>query len=269
MTTTRKIPAPAATAPVRDGALSARSVLASVLLGTEPPWLPTPRLVRTATLFGISEGTARTALSRMVAAGEAVAERGGYRLVGRLAERQLRQAASRRADTLPWDGTWELATVDGDTGRSAADRTALREACRQLRLAELREGVWARPANLDPDRSPDAAAVVARWCHRWRGARPDPQPDVAALWALAGWAARAEELRAEMAALVGPLEGGDRSALAPGFVTSAAVLRHLQGDPLLPPELLPRAWPGDGLRRDYDRYDGAYRAVLRAWLAEP
>lgn len=268
MTTTRKTTTARGQA-TRDGALSARSVLASVLLGTQPPWLPTSRLVRTAGLFGISEGTTRTALSRMVAAGEAAPERGGYRLVGRLAERQARQVASRRADTLPWDGSWELATVDGDAGRSAADRTALREACRQLRLAELREGVWARPANLDPDRSPEASRVVARWCHRWTGARPEPQPEVAELWGLAGWAARAEDLRQEMAALVEPLEAGDRAALAPGFVTSAAVLRHLQGDPLLPSALLPGDWPGDGLRHDYDRYDAAYRAVLRTWLAEP
>ena len=253
MTTTRKT-------------LPARSVLASVLLGTEPPWLPTPRLVRTADLFGISEGTARTALSRMVAAQEAVAERGGYRLVGRLAERQARQAASRRADTLPWDGTWELATVDGDGRRPAADRAALRDACRQLRLVELREGVWARPANLDAARAPEAAAVVGAWCHRWQGARPDPAPVVDDLWDLAAWAAEAEALRREMAGLLGPLEAGDHAALAPGFVTSAAVLRHLQADPLLPPELLPAAWPGDALRRGYDRYDAAYRAVLRTWL---
>src|SRR4051812_37910406 len=96
----------------RNAPLTARSVLASVLLGTEPSWLPTPRLVRTAELFGISEGTARTALSRMSAAGEVEGLEGGYRLVGRLAERGERQAASRAASTRPWDGTWELAVVD-------------------------------------------------------------------------------------------------------------------------------------------------------------
>src|SRR5688572_19022418 len=82
--------------PQRNDPLTARSVLASVLLGTDPPWLPTPLLVRTAELFGISIGTARTALSRMVAAGEAEPEGRGYRLVGRLAERRDRQDASRR-----------------------------------------------------------------------------------------------------------------------------------------------------------------------------
>jgi phenylacetic acid degradation operon negative regulatory protein len=238
-----------------------------VLLGTDPPWLPTPRLVRTALLFGISEGTARTALSRMVAAGEVVGEDGGYRLVGRLVARQDRQAASRRADTLPWDGTWELAVVNGDGRRAAADRSALRDALRQLRLAELREGVWGRPDNLDPARAPEARAVALEWCGRWHGARPDPEPSPASLWDLPGWADGAQELLAQMAALRPQLDAGDHRPLAAGFVTSAAVLRHLQADPLLPAELRPAGWPGDELRHAYDGYDAAYRAVLRDWLS--
>jgi phenylacetic acid degradation operon negative regulatory protein len=57
--------------PTRNAPLTARSVLASVLLGTDPPWLPTPLLVRTSALFGICEGSTRSALSRLVAAGDA------------------------------------------------------------------------------------------------------------------------------------------------------------------------------------------------------
>lgn len=246
--------------------LTARSVLASVLLGTDPPELPTALLVRTAELFGIAEGTARTALSRMVGAGEASGDGTRYRLVGRLVARQDRQAASRRAETLAWDGSWELVTVDGNRRRSASDRAALREALRALRLAEVREGVWARPDNLDPARSPEASAVAAAWCLRWNGARPSPVPDVSSLWDLVDWARGAVALREEMDALVGPLDAGDHSALAEGFVTSAAVLRHLQADPLLPASLVPTDWPGDALRHEYDRYDAAYRAVLRAWF---
>jgi phenylacetic acid degradation operon negative regulatory protein len=250
----------------RNTPLTARSVLASVLLGSDPPWLPTPLLVRTTALFGISEGTTRTALSRLVAAGDAVADGGGYRLVGRLVARQERQVASRRADVRPWDGTWELATVDGDARRSAADRAALRDALRALRLVELREGLWGRPDNLGPDRAADAAAVAGRWCIRWRGARPDPEPDARTLFELDEWSTTATTRRAEMRRLLRPLERGDTAALADGFVTSAAVLRLLQADPLLPDELLPRGWPGAALRAEYDRYDAAYRSTLRAWF---
>jgi phenylacetic acid degradation operon negative regulatory protein len=55
------------------------------------------------------------------------------------------------------------------------------------------------------------------------------------------------------------------AALAPGFELSAAVLRHLQADPLLPAELLPGGWPGRDLRDDYDRWDSRYRATLQEW----
>lgn len=247
--------------------LTARSVLASVLLGTDPPWLPTPLLVRTAALFGLSEGTTRTALSRMVAAGDVQPEGGGYRLGGRLVARQARQTASRRPTTRGWDGTWELATVEGDGARPATDRATLREALATLRLAELREGVWGRPDNLQPDRSPEALATASMWCRWWRGSTPHPPPAPTQLWALPDWVAAARSLRAEMAARRPGLEAGDPAGLADGFVTSAAVLRHLQADPLLPPAILPADWPGDALRADYDRYDAAYRAVLRAWFA--
>jgi phenylacetic acid degradation operon negative regulatory protein len=54
-------------------------------------------------------------------------------------------------------------------------------------------------------------------------------------------------------------------ALAPGFELSAAVLRHLQADPLLPLELLPADWPGAPLRATYDEWDARYRATLRDW----
>jgi phenylacetic acid degradation operon negative regulatory protein len=246
--------------------LSARSVLASVLLGTEPPRLPTPLLVRTGELFGVAEGTVRTALSRMASAGEVVAEDGGYRLTGRLVERQRRQAASRRAEVRRWDGTWELMTIDGSGARSAADRAALRDALTARRLAELREGVWARPDNLDPDRSPDAARLVEQWCTQWRGASPAPSPDVEALFELSAWSAEAASLHRSMDRLLPPLERGDTRALSEGFVVSASVLRLFQHDPLLPPELLPRSWPGPKLREQYDRYDAAYRSTLRAWF---
>ena len=255
--------------PTRNTArsLSARSVLASVLLGTEPPRLPTPLLVRTGALFGITEGAVRTALSRMVAAGDLVADDGWYALTGRLVDRQRRQATSRRAVVRDWDGTWELSTIGGDEARPAADRAALRDALRALRLAELREGVWGRPDNLDPDRTPDARAVVDEWCTRWRGAAPSEPLDVVALWDLAPWRDQAEELQRAMAALLERLEAGDASALAEGFVVSASVLRLFQHDPLLPGELLPAGWPGTSIRAQYDRYDRAYRHTLRDWFA--
>lgn len=241
--------------------LTARSVILSMLLGTKPPRLPTLLLVRSCELFGISEGTARVALSRMVSAGEVAAGDGGYALTGRLLRRQARQEASRAAKTRAWrGGRWLTAVVTGGA-RSAADRNELREAMADRRLAELREGVWLRPDNLDIE---PIATDVCTWF------RSVPQGDAgelaAALWDLGGWADEAGQLRSQLAELLPRLEQHDTTALAPGFVVSAAVLRHFQADPLLPTALLPADWIGPELRTEYDRFDAAYRKVLGEWF---
>jgi phenylacetic acid degradation operon negative regulatory protein len=247
--------------------LTARSVIASTLLGTDPPWLPTRLLVRAGALFGIAEGTVRVALSRMVAAGELEASGEGYQLVGRLLDRQARQAASRSAAIERWDGTWELAMVRSGAARSAADRASLRQALGDLRLAELREGTWMRPANLPSDRSPEAQQVASAQCLWVRRAPVEPSPDPTELWDLAAWSREAAALRSELAELLPRLDAGDTAALREGFITSAAVLRLLQRDPLLPAALTPAGWPGDDLRRDYDRYDAVWRNSFLRHLA--
>jgi phenylacetic acid degradation operon negative regulatory protein len=250
--------------------LSARSVVASTLLGMRPPRLRTQILVRSGGLFGIAEGTTRVAISRMVGAGELVADGDGYRLGGPMLARQARQDLSRHgADTdIGWDGGWTMHVVTAE-GRDAQDRTRLRAAAAGLRLAELREGVWTRPANLPAGVLAEDEAVVADQCRSFT-AEPggDPAALAAELWDLDGWAGRAWDLREQLGAIVGALGRGDLDALAEGFVLSAATLRHFQADPLLPPDLLPDSWPGDTLRHDYDRYDEAFRALWRAWYLE-
>lgn len=244
--------------------LTARSVIASTLLGTHPPQLPSRLLVRSGELFGIAEGTVRTAISRMVAAGELEAVDGSYRLAGPLLERQARQDASRRAERRRWTGDWELAVVPGGERREAVARGQLREAMRRLHLAELREGVWLRPDNLDPHRSPEAASIVMAQCVRF-SARLDGDPATLAarLWDLDGWARTARQLERELRRHLPRLERGDPARLREAFVVSAAVLRHLLADPLLPTELLPASWPGDQLRATYDRFDAAFKATWR------
>jgi phenylacetic acid degradation operon negative regulatory protein len=248
--------------PAPRRSLTARSVLLSVLLGTQPPRLPVSLLVSTTQLFGIADGTTRTALSRMAAAGEVRADDGWYELTApRLIERQARQARSRRGERRRWDGDWVQIVVVADGRRRAADRAALRAELALRRLAELREGVWLRPDNLD-DPPPTARELVTFQV------RPESDPALLAsqLWDLEGWAVEARSLRRRLTALVAPLEDGGRTVLDAGFVLSADVLRHLQSDPLLPDELVPRGWPGGELRADYERYDAAYRAVLRSWF---
>lgn len=255
-------------APEEEPALTARSVVASTLLGVRPPRLSTRVLVGACGLFGISDGTARVAISRMTAAGELEPVDGGYALTGPLLARSARQDVSAEATTAPWspgDG-WTMAVVAVDD-RTAADRTALRRAARGLRLAELREGVWARPDNLPPLPGGQAEAVVAAQCERWTAT---PAADEAALarrlWDLDGWSDRADRL---MAALdhTGPrLARGEDATLPEAFVLSAAVLRHLQSDPLLPDALLPAGWPGPALRASHRDWRRRFEATWEAWV---
>jgi phenylacetic acid degradation operon negative regulatory protein len=233
----------------RNG-LSARSAVLSALLGSHPPSLSARHLVRIGALFGIAEGTVRVALSRMVAAGDLSQAAGRYTLSARLVERQGRQDESRAPHTRPWDGTWEIAVVTAER-RAPADRAALRHTMATLRLAELREGTWMRPANLVRE----WPGTVTAQCTLIDG-RPHGDP-TALLWDLDGWAAEARRLERSL----------DRAdGLAEGFMVSAAVLRHLLADPLLPGELLPPDWPGGGLRARYDDFDRRYRQELQRHL---
>lgn len=244
--------------------LTARSVIASTLLGVDPPRLPTLALVRSGELFGLSEGATRTALSRMAAAGDVVADGAGYRLAGSLLDRHARQQAARDAPTRPWDGTWELAVVP-DGRRPAAERARLRAAARRLRLAEVREGCWARPDNLDARRSPAERAVVDAQCLALRGARPDDDDAFVAAFDPEGWASTARHLLADMARSQPSLDVRDAGALAETFHVDAAVVRHLVADPALPPELEPPDWPAEALRAAFARFDGGFKATWRAW----
>ena len=248
---------------IGDRPLSARSVLATALLGADQPHLTVGELVAIASLFGISDGAARTCLWRMVANGELTSEDGTYALAGGLLERRQRvDDASKVEDAaMPWDGTWELAVVSLER-RSAADRLALRKAATALHLAELREGVWIRPDNLDRHRLPTLRAVLDRQCvHFHNAATGIPAETVRSLFNLDDWAADARRLTLAVRDEV------DAEAVAADdftyqFGLSVTVVRHLQLDPLLPAELIPQDWPGQDLRSAYRRFDEVFKQRL-------
>src|SRR6478672_7599605 len=126
-----------------DRPLPARSLVASLLLRTRPPKMRGARLVQWCELFGVSEGTARVALSRMVDRGELRAENGVYELAGRVRGRRDAQDWSLEPNVLAFAGEWRMAIVE-PTARDAAERSALRDAMRRLRMGEVREGFWTR-----------------------------------------------------------------------------------------------------------------------------
>src|SRR5918994_1884423 len=104
---------------------NARSLVLSVLLGLPEPRLPAAALLRLAAPFGIAAGTMRTALSRMVAAGELANHGGDYELRGRLLERKEAQDIGRRPPRDAWDGTWWIAAVTAPS-RTLTERREFR-----------------------------------------------------------------------------------------------------------------------------------------------
>ena len=156
--------------------------------------------------------------------------------------------------------------------REARARAALRTSAMTLGLAELRQGVWMRPDNLEWDRrlgtaTGDAYAVVDAQC-AWMTVTPtgDGSDLARQLWDLDSWASAATRLINEMKRTRRSLDRSGFDAIPRAFVTSAAVLRLFRGDPLLPGALLPARWPGDALRTTYRDYDVALRALLRAFF---
>jgi phenylacetic acid degradation operon negative regulatory protein len=257
------LPQPRVSELIGNRPLSARSVLATALLGADQPRLTVAELVAVASLFGISAGAARTCLWRMVSNGELTGDDGSYALAGRLLERRQRVDEASRIDeaAVPgWDGTWELAIVSLDR-RSAADRLELRKAATALHLGELREGVWIRPDNLDPQRFPTFRAVLDQQCTHFHGAATDITADtVRSLFSLAEWT---DDARTLIEAMNIELEPGKRDdsteSVRYEFALSIAVVRHLQLDPLLPVELSGDHWPGHTLRSTYRRFDDAFK----------
>ncbi len=221
--------------------VTTRSALLTLLLGAELPSLTTRELIAAASVVGFAEPAVRVALSRMTAAGDVVRDEDGrYRLSDRLLERQRRQEQATRPRVRDWTGEWELVVVT-TAGRTAADRAELRAVLAELRLAELREGVWTRPANLDID----WPARVEEVSDRFTGAAVTEPGDLAGrLWDLAGWAHTARELLAAT--------GTSDPVLR--FTACATSGRHLLTDPVLPEELLPDDWPGDELRAGHVAY---------------
>jgi len=238
--------------------LNARSLVLSVLLGLDPPALTARSLVSLAGLFGVAAGTMRTAISRMVAAGELTAADGEYRLVGRLLDRKAAQDIGRRPPPARWDGSWWVAAVTVPR-RSVAERRAFRTEMTNRRMGELRPDTWMRPANLDAMPVSSASGVAAV-----RG----PLDGVAAtdlvsqLWPLDDLARQAATLGELIADAEPDLDSGDPLALTRTIALSAAAVRFLRAEPLLPPALVPPGWPVDRLRADYRSFDRAFGRVL-------
>jgi phenylacetic acid degradation operon negative regulatory protein len=230
-------------------------VVLSILLGSYPPHLAVKTLVRTAEIFGVSEGTTRVALSRLAADGDVEADGSRYRLSSRLVERQDGFHEGLHPATRPWRGKWEVA-IAGPGVRTAAERAEAGVRMAGLRLAQLRPGVWIRPDNLVRPWPEEADAQMMRFEASSRFAEPEPREIVRRLWDLDKWAADGRMLATALR---------DRTREPKQrFMVAAAVVRHLRHDPILPVSLLPAGWPGGQLRAMYAAYEDEYRGLVRS-----
>lgn len=220
--------------------MTARSVVLSVLLGAHPACATASELIGLTADFGIKESTIRVALTRMVSAGDLVRAPEGYRLSERLLARQRRQDDALNPRLREWNGDWTTLVITS-VGTDARTRACLRTALQHNRFAELREGVWLRPDNLDMVSPADVLDRV----RVLRARDDDPVALAAQLWDLSGWAAVGYQLLDEIS----------RATDVPGrFVAAAGIVRHLLTDPVLPTELLPEEWPGAALREAYTNF---------------
>jgi phenylacetic acid degradation operon negative regulatory protein len=241
-------------------ALDARSLALSVLLGSHPPSLPARALVALAELFEIAPGTMRTALSRLVAAGELALIDGRYHLAGHLLDRQRAQDAARTPPGPGWNGDWHV-VLAADQQRDLAERRRFRATMVNHRFGELRPDTWLRPANL-PAPPIDAAWIAVTGPLAGR----DPLHVAGSLWDLPRLRDTCLTIRSELDQLDRALDWTDPASIPSILRTSAAAVRFLRSEPALPQALLPEGWPVVDLRRAYDDTERRFQHLLQSFL---
>ncbi|MFD3541637.1 PaaX family transcriptional regulator C-terminal domain-containing protein [Streptomyces sp. NPDC058662] len=156
----------------------------------------------------------------------------------------------------PWDGVWHaFAFAVPESARPARD--ALRDALTGLGAAPVQGGLYVTPNAIGPYVRAEAARLgvpESLSCLSTRdlsvGGASAPAALAERLWPLADIAARYEALHD--LSLAGPSApdggAGGAAGLAHAVALAAAFSAAMLPDPLLPPELLPRPWPGTAAR---------------------
>jgi phenylacetic acid degradation operon negative regulatory protein len=132
----------------------------------------------------------------------------------------------------------------------------LRKAATALHLAELREGVWIRPDNLDPQRLPTSRAVLDEQCTHFHHATTDiTASTMRSVFSLDDWADTARWLVAAMDDDHGDATENFRYQ----FALSVAVVR----------QLVPADWPGGHVRSSYRRFDAVFKRRMNHAFRKP
>ncbi|GIH78837.1 PaaX family transcriptional regulator C-terminal domain-containing protein [Planobispora longispora] len=214
--------------------------------------------------LGMTDQQVRLCVKRLVAEGRLTQEGRGRRALLRAAD-DVRRSIAPNAEFMrhmyrqdrgraPWDGVWHLAGFAvPEAARSARD--ALREVIVGLGGAPVHGGLYVSPNDWGELVEAEAGRLgVAGYVTLLTsgdlsvGGERDPRALAARLWPLDRIARAHERLRevaeSRLARLRGPEPLPREEVLTIAIELAAEFTRAVEPDPLLPPELLPRPWPG-------------------------
>ncbi|MGK5642796.1 PaaX family transcriptional regulator C-terminal domain-containing protein, partial [Streptomyces sp. URMC 126] len=226
-------------------------------------------LYEVAGLLGMTDQQVRLCARRLVAEGRFTQDGRGRKAVLRAVAgadgsfapdaAYVRHAYRQDRGLAPWDGRWHVFAFAVPEARRAA-RDALRDALLHLGAAPAQGGLYVSanditaPVEAHARRcGVDGSLTVLTTTDLRVGGLGEPRALAAALWPLDEIAERHHRLAAVARACHAELDTEPRPSdaarltLAVGLATEFA--RAMTPDPLLPPELLPRPWPGAEARR--------------------
>ncbi|MGW7078534.1 PaaX family transcriptional regulator C-terminal domain-containing protein [Streptomyces sp. NPDC054866] len=234
-------------------------------------------LYTVANTLGMSDQQVRLCVKRLVAEGRFTHEGRGRKARLHATEDTtralapnadfLRHAFHQDAGLAPWDGVWHLAAFAvPESARTARD--SLRETLVHLGGAPLQGGLYVCANTWEPYveeaahrlGAHDALTLLTTTDLR-RGETQEPAELARRLWPLQEIAERYHRLRRiaqpRLAKLTGPAELSPPALLTIAVELAAELTRAIEPDPLLPPQLLPRPWPGTQARE----------LIARCWAA--
>jgi phenylacetic acid degradation operon negative regulatory protein len=199
-------------------------------------------------MLDIEGGVVRTAMSRLAADGWLERSRVGRNSFYRLAAkgRQTFDAATRHIyDPAPsdWTGRFELLLIG-----AGEDRDASREALKNAGFGSPLPGVWVAPSGVPVPEEARGAIRLEVSAEDDSGRRLLRES-----WPLDRTADAYLKFMKTFEPLRGWIAGRDTIADADAFTARILLIHHYRRvvlrDPLLPPPLLPRNWPGNAARR--------------------
>ena len=225
-------------------------------------------LYTVAATLGMSDQQVRLCVKRLVAEGRFTHEGRGRKALLHATEATtqslapnvdfLRHAFRQDAGLAPWDGVWHLAAFAvPESARTARD--ALRETLVHLGGAPLQGGLYVcanawEPYVEDAAHRLDAhgALTLLSTTDLRRGDTQEPAELARHLWPLREIADRYHRLsriaRPRLDRLTGSAGLSPSELLTIAVELAAELTRAMDPDPLLPPQLLPRPWPGTQAR---------------------